>query len=218
MNSQDPTADVWSVRSGHSRARRARVELQDHRHTYPDGTLAEVTAQYLYSTWRTVYRWRINGQRVGTTVADCTVDVPPDWSRIPRPRHEEPNMADLKTFAPARLLKLAADGQLVALCLPPTEGEETRHLLVLRTASEATTRELPADLAEAYAELAKSGCVTRPGYRRNGTDNRLAAPAVLASKLGLAPRARYDAETIALLPVGEKLHKRWSVLKTPATA
>lgn len=186
-----------------------------HRHTYEDGQVAEVGAQYLYSIWRTVYRWRLNGQPIGSTAADCTPDNPPDWTRPPRPRPEEDLLTDIHDFPPARLLRLIAEEKLAILDLPAVDGE-TRHLLVIR--SNAKSTEFPADLLSAYEELVASNVVARPDDSRCKPAGKLAAPAMIRTKMGLPAHGYYPARLAAMLPSGERLHKRWSALKQPASA
>lgn len=59
-----------------------RVQLERHTHTCPDGTLVVVSAQFITELGRTLYRWKVGGERAGTTSAEGPASVPPDWATV----------------------------------------------------------------------------------------------------------------------------------------
>lgn len=59
-----------------------KATLIEHHHMCPDGTPVTVTAQYIAAVGTTLYRWKVNGEPAGTTVAVGPATDPPDWSRV----------------------------------------------------------------------------------------------------------------------------------------
>jgi hypothetical protein len=59
---------------------RQRAIMCDHVHTFPDGTRVVASQQWIETVQRTLIRWEINGESVGTSSTARPHTEPPDWS------------------------------------------------------------------------------------------------------------------------------------------
>lgn len=124
-------------------------------------------------------------------------------------------MAGITDFVPARFLALVADGQVAILETWP-DGEKVCYVPAMFTGDKIAA--FPEAYRQAFKDFTASKMITGGGDSKNRRIGTRPVSVRAARDLQIAPGRGYETQVLVLTPAGEKLHRRWSSLKVPASA